>query len=334
MTRPAQVVNQIARAKEIQEEMNSVDNQDPSTNDDPGTPPNTPQEPVVQPPVNNSPVTISKEEYDKLDQRYRTLQGMYTADTNRLRTELGTANDAIQDLEDRLVEVENSTKHQPVTQNKYVTGADVEEFGDNTIDMVRRAAREEAETIAAKQQDAYLKRIAQLESELGSFRNNVMPRVEDLSNSQAEKVKAEYWSALSAQVPDWREINDSKEFKAWLLDEDPVTGANRQQFLASAHKNFDASRVVRFFQEWKRTKAGGQTPAPNSNSQVNLEHMIAPGTSKAGTVPGDAEKKKWTRTEIADFYKDVTTGKYTGRLEEKKKIEAEISSAAREGRVV
>lgn len=330
MSRPAQVVEQIARAKEIQEEMQKGENQDGAPADD--TPPPPPQEPVVQPPVDNSPVTVSKEDYDKLDQRYRTLQGMYTADTNRLRTELGYANDAIQDLEDRLAAVESRSQEPPQTQNKYVTDADREEFGD-TIEMVRRAAREEAEAVALKQEQAYQQRIAQLESELGSFRNKVIPKVEDLSKSQAEKVQSEYWNTLTAQVPDWRKINDSKEFKNWLLEQDPVTGSNRQQFLAAAHNNMDAARVIRFFQEWKRIAAGGQTPAPH-NPQTDLERLVAPGTSKSGVAPGEPEKRKWTGADIEKFYADVTKGVYAKRLEERNRIEADIFAAKREGRIV
>ncbi len=328
MSRPAQVADQIARAKEIQDELQKGDNQD----DNPGTPDPTPSEPVVQPPVDNSPVTVSKDEYDKLDQRYRTLQGMYTADTNRLRTDLNYANQAIQDLEDRLVAVESKNNQPAMPQNKYVTEADEAEYGES-LDMMRRAAREEAEAIVAKQQEAYLNRIAQLESELGSFRNTVVPRVEDLTKSQLEKTQAEYWNSLAVQVPDWKAINDSQAFKDWLLEADPVTGANRQQFLSTAHRNMDASRVARFFLEWKRHTAGGQTPAPTQNPQADLERLVAPGTSKAGTIPGDTQKKKWTRTEIADFYKDVTMGKYSARKEEQRRIEADIFAAQREGRV-
>lgn len=332
MSRPAQVVEQIARAKEIQDEMQKDDNQDGAPADD-GTPTPPPQEPVVQPPVNNSPVTVSKDDYDRLDQRYRTLQGMYTADTTRLRSELGYANDAIQDLEDRLVAVESNTQQVPQAQNKYVTDADREEFGD-TIEMVRRAAREEAEAIVVKQEQAYKKQIAQLESELGSFRNSVIPKVEDLSKSQADKVQAEYWSALGTQVPDWKAINDSKEFKEWLLERDPVTGANRQQFLANAHNNMDAPRVVRFFQEWKRIAAGGQTPAPNQNPQDQLERFVSPGASRNTGNQGQTGKKKWTGPEIEKFYMDVTKGVYANRLEERNTLEADIYAAKREGRIV
>lgn len=325
MSRPAQLEQQLARVKEIQAEM--AEGETPENVETP--PAEVPPEPVTPAEVIESPATISKDEYNKLEQRYRTLQGMHTADTSRYRGELSTAMQAIQDLEDRVAAAERSAVP-AYTPAKYITKEDEDEYGD-TLEMVRRAAREEAENTAGKREQALLDRIAQLEKQFGHVQNTVLPKVEDLSQAQVDQVKAAFWGAINTQVPDWRAINDNEGFKAWLLAEDPITGANRQQFLSQARNQYDATRVIRFFEEWKRTQAGGQTPAPKNSANSELDRLVAPGASKGGTST-QPEKKQWTGALVSAFYKDIHLGKYADRADERKKIEADIFQAQAEGR--
>lgn len=323
MSRPAQLEQQIERVKQLQAEM-----AEPT---EPQTAPVEPQEPtehVAPEPVAQVPVTVSKEEYDRLEQKYRTLQGMHNADAARFRSELTAANNAYYDLERRLAEIEKAkSTTEPV---KYVTEEDEEEYGE-TLEMMRRAAKEEAEKIFRKSEDAYLARIAQLENEVIRVNSTVVPMVNDLSRSQAEQAKADFWTAINTQVPNWQSINDSRAFKDWLLSEDPLTGATRQQFLSQAQSELNASRVIKFFKEWERTAAGGPTPAPRK-PQDELQQYVAPGTSRS-TAPVDQTKKQWTREEISQFYQDSMMGKYSNRPEEKKRIEKDIFAAQAEGRV-
>jgi len=328
MSRPAQLEEQVALVKKIQEEMA---NPQPPVIDpqpqDPGTPQNDP------PPasVSQEPATVTKEEYDRLEQRYRTLQGMHRADVTHLREQLSATTATIQTLEARIAVAEKAPSTQ-TAPTKYVTAEDEEEYGD-TLEMVRRAAREEAEKTLATREDGYLARIAELENQLNHVRNNVEPVVMDITRSQAEQVKAEFWGTIDTQVPNWRSINDTPAFKAWLLAEDPLTGSTRQQFLAQAQSEYNAPRVVKFFKEWERTAAGGQTPAPKPNSQNELEKYVAPGSSRA-TTPTDQKKKQWTRAEISQFYQDSMMGKYANKPEEKKRIQDDIFAAQGEGRIV
>lgn len=331
MSRPAQLEQQIARVQELQAEMLEGENLDgsnvitlePST-PEVQTPPDSTETVIVE-----SPATISKDEYNKLEQRYRTLQGMHQAEGSRSRNEVAALTAALQDVEDRLIAAERAAHTSPAPV-KYITEKDEEEYGD-TLDMVRRAAREEAEAISTSREGALMDRIAQLENQTGHFRNTVVPTVENLSKAQEEQVKAEFWGTISTNVPDWRAINDNAEFKAWLLAADPVTGGNRQQFLDQARQQYDAPRVIRFFEEWKRRTAGGQTPAPNKNTQAELERLVAPGTSKGGTTT-QPEKKQWTGAEVGKFFRDVNSGKYADKPEERKRVEADIYAAQAEGR--
>lgn len=331
MTAPVQVREQADLVKKLQEEYINSKNAEAKPEGEPKEPvENTPPaDPTPKPEVTDQPATILKEDYDKLEQRYRTLQGMHTADVSRFRTELEASRNDIQELKKQL-----ATKEQPKkverTPVKYVTDADESEYGD-TLDMVRRAAREEAENLFAKQEDAYLEEIANLKSQLGQIQNTVVPRVEDLSRGQEDAVKVQFWTTMDTQVPNWRVINQDEGFRAWLLAEDPLTGATRQQYLTHAHNQYNAQRVIGFFKEWERI-AGGQTPAPKKDPQAELAKLQTPGPSRGGNAPSN-EKKKWTREEIRKFYQDKTMGVYASKPDEAKKMEADIIAAGREGRI-
>lgn len=328
MSRPAQVEQQIERVKQLQAEM--AEASAPVVTDPPTlpTPPIPPQEPVDPPVIDQTPATFTQEDIDRLEQRYRTLQGMHKADVTQLKAEL---NNAINSFEAYKAQVAAQQQQQPApTPKKHVTDADVEEWGE-AVEMARRAAREEAEAISLQREAALLNRIAELEQRTGYIQQTVVPAVQDMAYSREEQLRDTFWNTIDTQVPDWQTINATQAFKDWLLSEDQLTGVPRQQFLAQAQANYDAQRVVKFFNEWKRTAAGGQTPAPVT-PQNNLQQYVAPGPARS-TTPKEQKKKQWTRTEISEFYKDSMLGKYRDRPEEKKRIEADISLAAQEGRV-
>jgi len=324
MSRPAQLEQQIERVKQLQAEI-----AEPTEQQAVVTEPKEPTENVTTEPVAQVPATISKEEYDRLEQKYRTLQGMHNADINRFRDQLTAANNAYYNLEQRLAEVERAA-HVPAEPTKYVTAEDEEEYGE-TLELMRRAAKEEAENIFRNREEAYLARIAQLEDDVDRVNNTVVPTVQDLSRMRIEQAEGNFWASINAQVPNWQTINNDQAFKDWLMSEDPLTGATRQQFLSQAQSELNASRVIKFFKEWERTAAGGPTPAPRK-PQEDLQQYVAPGTSRA-TAPVDQTKKQWTREEISKFYQDSMMGKYNNRPEEKSRIEKDIFAAQAEGRI-
>lgn len=319
MSRPAQLEQQVERVKQIQEEM--LNQQEPVDDNNPPAPQgNVPNPQDLNPPPApiQEPATITKEEYDRLEQRYRTLQGMHRADTNELRVQLNAATAALDNIRAEMAAKQHTS---PTGPAKYVTDDDVEDYGD-TLEMVRRAAREEAEAVAYQREQALVNRISQLEAEAGHVRKTVMPAVENMAYSHAEQERNNFWNAINTQVPDWEKINGTQGFIDWLQSEDPLTGMNRQHFLSQAQANYDALRVVKFFNEWKRMAAGGQTPAPTKN-QDQLQQYVAPGNSRTA-VPMEQKKKEWNGDEIGKFYQDSLMGKYRDKPDEKKRIEAEI----------
>jgi BMFP domain-containing protein YqiC len=133
---------------------------------------------------------------DTAEQRYRTLQGMYNADTARLRADKQELTARIEQLENLLSSLSTrpAQGQTPPTNEKLVTQKDIDEYGDS-IEVMRRVTKEETGT--------YQSKIADLERTLNDLRAQVIPRVEQVAQRQARTVEQAFWSDLSTAVPDW-----------------------------------------------------------------------------------------------------------------------------------
>lgn len=260
------------------------------------------------------------------EQRWRSLQGMYNAETTRLRAENNQLGQRVTQLEQLLSSL-SAPQQSPaqVAAEKLITNKDVEEYGDS-IEVMRRAAREEVS--AANQQ------IARLEKMVMQLQANVVPKVEGVVQRQALNAEQMFWSELSAEVPDWREINANQDFHSWLLEVDPLSGMTRQTYLDAAQGQLDSKRVAGFFRTWQSMNSGSVAQKTRTVTASQLERQIAPGrgrTTATTTVGNDV--KSFSRTDVAKFFDDVRRGVYKGREQERDRIERDIFAAQREGRI-
>lgn len=262
------------------------------------------------------------------EQRWRSLQGMYNADTTRLRAENNQMNQRVSQLEQLIASLSAPQQGKPAqgTAAKLITDKDTEDYGDS-IDVMRRAAREEFGD--AQREIAELKRMVM------QVQTNVVPKVESVVQKQALSAENAFWSELSAIVPDWREINANQGFHNWLLEVDPLSGMNRQMYLDVAQGQLDAHRVGEFFRTWQSSNGNSAAQQTRTATATQLEKQIAPGrgrtTASASTVGNNAAS--YSRTDIAKFFDDVRKGVYKGKEQERDRIERDIFAAQREGRI-
>jgi hypothetical protein len=332
MPLPAQVRQQVDGVKKLYEDMNKPDDPVDANPNPPaeGTEGNPPQEPAQPSPA---PTKDNKETWE---QKYRTLQGMYNADVPRLQAQANKAQQEVKALSERVQQLEAllgsvqkpPADPKPKAGNKFVTDEDVETFGEESISMMRRAAREEAAA-------AYEPVIEELRAKISELSGELKPQITDVKEEQAKQAVAKFWADFEGAVPNWRAINDEPEFKTWLLAADPLTGQDKQSFLAAAQARRDGLGVAKFFLEWERIKKG-DNPNPNPSTRdtkQDLEDQIAPGRGRASAPPEGETKTTWKRDEISAFYAEVTKGDFKGREAEKARIEADIIAAGKEGRI-
>ena len=260
------------------------------------------------------------------EQRYRTLQGMYNADTGRLRGENAQLAQRLGQLEQLLASMSaNSQAAAQPKAERLITDKDVEEYGDS-IDVMRRAAREEV--LEARSEIADLKRV------LSQLQTSVVPKVESVAHRQAVSAEQAFWSELTAVVPDWRDINANQDFHSWLLEVDPISGMPRQRFLEDAQNQLDSRRVAGFFKMWQSMNGNSVAQQTRSTAATQLEKQLAPGRGRTATgTSATPDVRTYSRTDVAKFFDDVRKGLYKGREQERDRMERDIFAAQGEGRI-
>jgi hypothetical protein len=260
------------------------------------TPSNAPstEQPATPPAGNASAVD------ETLEQRFRVLEGKYRAEVPRLAEQLKQATTLNAELRAQL---------EAATAKSHVTDEDREAYGEDQIEVMKRAARDAvAAELAEKNQ-----RIAQLEAQF-----------QRVAGATTEMTAKQFTDSLTAQVPDWVSVNGDKEFKSWLGHVDPMSGLTRDALLNDAAEKFDVARVVRFFAAFKEQKGSRAKQADSA-----LASQVSPDSSRTPEV--QQPKRYWTSSEIAAHYENVRKGKVSA--EDAKKLDVEINLAAREGRV-
>jgi len=259
------------------------------------------------------------------EQRYRTLQGMYNADTARLRGEKQELASRVDQLEKLLSSISSAPAQPVASTERLITDKDIEDYGDS-IDVMRRVTKEE--TLAAQRELAELKKLVR------DMQLQVVPRVEAVAHRQAVSADQAFWSDLTAVVPGWRDINQNREFHSWLLEVDPLTGVTRQSHLENAQKNHDVRRVAAFFSTWQGNSGHSIAQEPRDAAKSQLEKQVAPGRGRTAAAPAANQAQTYSPQDITKFFNDVRKGAYKDRETERDRIERDIFAAQREGRIV
>ena len=265
---------------------------------------------------------------DSWEQRARSMAGRAEAlaKTNQALSE------RLQAMEKTLTTLQ--TKPQPQSEPKsygkpkLITDDEERDYGSDFLQVVGKRAKEEF----APEFDQLADRLRQLEGRL------------DGVGQVIEKTQVnDIYGTLKDDVPNWRDINRSAEFKQWLQYPDPYSGRRRHDMLTEAFSGHDSGRVVRFFQGFLTEATGSPStpqastpsaPPSNGSGRPTLEDFAAPGRARSapqGNLPPD--KPMYTAAWIAQFTQDKLRGVYRGREADANAIEQDIWQAQHEGRI-
>jgi len=172
----------------------------------------------------------------------------------------------------------------------WLTEKDAQDYGYDVLDLAQRAAMHAV--------SPELQRINE--------------QNESLRRQLAAEQRRGLYQSLDTQVPNWREIDNSLEWRQWLAGGHDLSGCTRQQLLNDALARGDAARVARFFRDFLRE--AGQPP------QGQQQQRQATG------------QRTYTRADITRY----SDAYWRGRISEGdyQKISADIVAAGREGRIV
>lgn len=266
---------------------------------------------------------------DDFEQRFKSLQGRFEKE----RKEKRDLQERISSLENMISTMQAARPPQPVEDDDIeplVTKEERDEFGEDLMEVIGKRARE----VVAKEL-----------SELRRENQQLKDQISGIVTVQAKTTQQSLYQKLTAEVPDWRDINRDQAFLEWLDNNDPYAGRSRREMLQEAFSRQDANRVVNFFKGYKTEVVGtppnaqnGSVTAPpaqpGSEGRPTLEQFAAPG--KARSAPQDdlsAAKPIYTPADIAKFMAEKIAGKWKGREAEADRIERDIFQAQNEGRI-
>ena len=258
-------------------------------------------------------------------QMYLTLKGKYDSEVPRLS---GQVKNLAKDLENAQVILSALGDSNPPSTTpaaiKLLSDKELEEYGPELIDVIRKAAREEFEPVITK---------------LTNENSFLQEKLQTVSTTATKSIKDTLYRELYSAVPQWKTLNSDQAFLDWLAQPDLLSGASRQDLLTRAFENNETNRVIMFFKTYleQTTNPGAAVVTQAQPAAVQLDTLVAPGRPRGSEVTVGAQingKSIWTEPEIAAFYRDVRLGKFANSLEERARIEADIISAASEpGRI-
>lgn len=264
-------------------------------------PPEEGAKPQEQAPPANADQGQPETDWEK---RFKNMKRSHDETVSELRSQ----NEQLSGQVEKLTAlIEKSKTEEPAAQAPVFTPEEVEEYGQGFLDMVTRVAKSASSNASSGDIANELKELK------GQFNNIVQNQV----RTEEEK----FYDELERAVPNWEAINEDERFHAWLAEEMPMTGNQRQHFLSQAQQRFDASTVKSFFVQWQREQSG-ESVLPDTKTTTN-EYVGERGK----------ETEIWTAADIDAFYKDKTLGRFRGREDEARQIEMRIFRAQNEGRV-
>ena len=273
----------------------------PEQPDEPTDPP--PEQPEqVQPEerANDAPPAVEDEKWES---RYRHLQGKYEAEVPRLHAQ-------IKELHAILAQrPEPQAPPQQAEPERYVTDEDVANYGDDYIEVHRRIT---------------LDTVRDLKTELATLKAQL-----ERTGEQVGTVSFE--TKLAQAVPDFETINANPEWVAWLNEVDPILRGPRRMVAQAAYARGDVEAVKAYVDLWKQLHA---QPAaePKSDRQQELRRQVQPSRTTASAPANSA--KLYSMAQATEVFDKMQRLVAQGRIEEANRLDAEISAAYNEGRVI
>ena len=297
-------------------------------------PPQQDPPPQQEPPQDTPPQDGRPVDWER---QFKSLAGRTEAEARRAREAITSLSNRLEQLERENVLLKNTAQPAPnghATPSS-LTEDEINDYGPEMVDIMRRVAAETAGPLQAE--------IHNLRSQMGHVQ-------QETGNAFLNRMN----QTIGAAIPNWSDLNRDPAFIEWSQLPDVFSGAIRKQLMQDAWNSGDPNRVIAFFRaflaEEAATNPQGQPeqrtpPSPRmvvSDSPINppapgatldLASLAAPGRAhSAGGIP--AEKPVYTAAEITQFYTDVTQGRWRGREQQQRAIDADIILAQREGRII
>lgn len=276
-------------------------------------------EPEVETPDNPPPKTDPAERHeDGLETwkaRYKTLEGKYNAEVPRLSQEIRQLKDALRDYQAELTNRANAQADaaQRAERPEDAIAGDInpdayEEYGDEFKDL------------ASKLQWA-IHQVKSLKGENEKLRD----QVGGVYKNQNQQSYDAFLNQIRSEHPAFDQQDQDPEFLQWL--------DTMQINLPAIAESRDVQKALSVYRAWSdltgRYKESSTPPVTSAHpgNQNTVTKQVAPPRSRPAAP--QSGPKVWSRKDIAAFYEDVKSGKYSEQ--EALTIKHQIFDAQRKG---
>lgn len=322
MALPQAIQQQVEQAEALQQQVYEPEAVTPPVEETPAQ--EAPPSNVVELPHRADPPTAETQKSDNRTNdpeywksRFSTLQGKFNAEVPQLYQQLKEQGQQIAQLTKALQERE--VKPEAKTQS-VVTEKDVDDYGQDLIDLIRRVSSESAEKVVARASSELVERFGAMQEQVG----HVTSKVEQTS---AER----FWDTVKRIVPDWTAVDNDPDWRDWLDTAPRFSKRTYRELAVEAISAGDAQAVAELVAMWKGVSPSRPTSVPAPNPQAELQRQVTPSSSRSSTPPPQQSGRIWTRQE----YEAAMDVRNVQRLGQKKadELEAEANAAVAEGRV-
>lgn len=260
-------------------------------------------------------------------QRFLSLQGMYNSQVPALQQQLRDLKAELDSLKQQQTPPDQTRQQ----RKELVTKNDVEAFGEDLIDVIRRGAREEIAAIT----EHYEQQIATLHTALAEATNTV----HSVADTQAKTQSDTFFSALSDKIPNWKKIQETPECQNFLASQIPGTSMTWNDALVGAASRFELEAVLgvfgQFFSTHPQLDPNRPKPPtkPAARNQGELERLVTPQRVQTSGPASAAGKRMYTGPEYEHESMRVVRLSQQGKHEEAARLESELNTALQEGRV-
>lgn len=319
MALPKQVEAQLKELEMIEQQIADSQKQgepppEPAPAEPTPDPSPAPTEPTPVEPKSEPTETVVAEE--KWEQKYKTLKGMYDAEVPRLHADLRELKGQVESLR-KAAEAKPAEPTKAPTQEKLVTDADVEAFGSDLIEVQRKVAREVA---------------AEFRGELDAMRAENEKLREQLTATGTQVSEATFEQRLHRLVPDFEAVNVDPKWIAWLNEVDPLLRGPRMTVAQEAFNRGDAEGIAHYVSLYKATLAPTPPTEQATSKAEEIARQIQPNRTSSNAQPAP-QGRIFKDSEVQKMFIQAADLSSKGKLEEARKLEAEIDLAYKEGRV-
>ena len=246
---------------------------------------------------------------EKWEHKYRRLQGKYDAEVPRLHQQVKELQAALQQMQHHIQQVP-PPQPQPKEPERYVSDEDVANYGEDFVDIQRRITLDATRDLR--------KQVEELKAQLHQ------------QGTQVRTVSFE--TQLLDAIPDFKRVNNDPSWVEWLNTYDPLLRAPRRAVAQAAYAQGDVAAVKEYVELWRKSQGQAAPEAPKVSREKELQRQVQPSRASAA-APSSGAKKSYTMGEAEAIFNRIQHLTAQGRIDEAKRLDAEISAAYAEGRI-